>query len=197
MKKWTPEQQKAISQPAVADKPVLVSAAAGSGKTAVLVERVVDLLCDPVNPIRADKIVLVTFTKKAASEMKSRLEQELRERLNAYSQVPTSAAVLQKQLIRLEEAGINTINAFCLNLLRDNSGFIGLEPGFEIAGEEDLELFAKQAMDETLEQFYNGGFTSEEVIRTVEFFGANGDSGLQRCIRDLFGFTRNLTADFA
>jgi ATP-dependent helicase/nuclease subunit A len=186
MKNRTDEQLRAIECPAESRKPVLVSAAAGSGKTAVLVERVVRLLCS--GEARADRIVLVTFTRKAANEMKIRLEQALR--------AVTETPLIRKQLIRLEEAQITTINAFCLGLLRDNFGLIKnetgfeLEAGFKVAEEEDLELIAKQAMSEMLEQFYEGDMA--QIKATCAFFGANGDSGLQRAVRDLYAFTRNL-----
>jgi ATP-dependent helicase/nuclease subunit A len=180
---WTKEQLQAINAPAVGEKPVLVSAAAGSGKTAVLVERVVRLLSD--GSVNADSIVLVTFTKKAAAEMKERLVRELR----ALSETPFIA----KQLIRLEEAQITTINAFCLKLLRENSGFVSLEPGFRVGDDEELRLLSRQAMNRALEEFYGGD--EAEIARTVAFFGGggrSGDSGLQQAVLDLYLFTRNL-----
>jgi ATP-dependent helicase/nuclease subunit A len=188
MRNWTDEQNRAVNHPAAA-KSALVSAAAGSGKTAVLVERVVRLLVD--GSVRADRIVLVTFTKKAAAEMKERLEKALKSL--------TETAVIRKQLIRLEQAQITTINAFCLNLLRENSGFLRsesgavLEPGFKVADTEELELLAKKAMQETLEIFYEGDLI--EIEQTIAFFGGSGKSGdfnLQRAIRELYDFTRNL-----
>ncbi|MCL1832323.1 MAG: UvrD-helicase domain-containing protein, partial [Oscillospiraceae bacterium] len=187
---WTTDQLRAISYPADAGKPVLVSAAAGSGKTAVLVERVVRLLtCD--EPVRADRIVLVTFTRKAATEMKTRLEAALSEMLNKRPDSP----LIREQLIRLEAAQITTINAFCLHLLRENAGaaakYAGVQPGFKIIAEgEESGLLMAEAMTDTLEAFYEGN--SDEIQRIIAFFGANGDSGLQSAIRGLYEFSRKL-----
>ncbi|MCL2037054.1 MAG: UvrD-helicase domain-containing protein [Oscillospiraceae bacterium] len=195
MRIWTDEQLAAISHGAC--KSALVSAAAGSGKTAVLVERVIRLLTATENPVSTSEIVLVTFTRKAAAEMKERLEKELKFRLSQGGEDSALLRLIQKQLIRLEEAQITTINAFCLDLLRENSGLIGLEPGFRVGNEEELELLSKQAMAETLEEFYDG--EPQEIERTCEFFGVSsstggtsGDFNLRQAIRELYDFTRNL-----
>jgi ATP-dependent helicase/nuclease subunit A len=155
----------------------------------VIVERIIKLLTEEGNsaesakqPMAADKIVLVTFTRKAAAEMKERLERALRS-------CPDSA-LIRKQLIRLEEAHITTINAFCLNLLRENSAFTDLEEGFTVADEEELEILAKKAMSATLEQFYD--LDVGEIEQTCAFFGSGGDSALQRAVWDLHAFTRNI-----
>ncbi|MCL2071846.1 MAG: UvrD-helicase domain-containing protein [Oscillospiraceae bacterium] len=184
---WSREQMSAINHPAAVSS-VLVAAAAGSGKTAVLVERVIRLLTDRRNPVRADKIVLVTFTRKAAAEMKERLEKALR--LRAESESADGLFLIQKQLMWLEEARITTINAFCLNLLRENSGFIGLEPGFRVADTGELELLAKKAMAATLETFYESD--KNEVEPVCAFFGAGSDLMLRRAVWDLHEFTRNI-----
>jgi ATP-dependent helicase/nuclease subunit A len=183
MKNFSTEQEKAIAH---TGRSALVSAAAGSGKTAVLVERVVRLLVgEAEETVHANKIVLVTFTKKAATEMRERLIKELRKK--------PETPLIHKQLIRLEEAQITTINAFCLNLLHENSGFVGLEPGFCIADDEEIRLLSKKAMAETLEEFYD--YEPSEIEPVMDFFtvsGSGSDSALQQAILDLFTFTRNI-----
>ncbi|MCL1788905.1 MAG: UvrD-helicase domain-containing protein [Oscillospiraceae bacterium] len=181
MKSWTDEQNRAITHPIQGAKSVLISAAAGSGKTAVLIERVIKLLTAPEHPVDADKIVLVTFTRKAAAEMKERLEKALRS-------CPDSP-LIRRQTVRLEEAQITTINAFCLNLLRENLMFTEID-SVRVAADSELELLSKKAMTATLACFYE--FGSKEVERVLAFFGAGGDSKLQRAVLDLYGFTRNI-----
>ncbi|MCL1903527.1 MAG: UvrD-helicase domain-containing protein [Oscillospiraceae bacterium] len=191
-KTWTDEQNAAISHPSCGDKSALISAAAGSGKTAVLVERVIRLLTAQENPVDAARIVLVTFTRKAAFEMKERLEKALR----SQPETPT----IRRQLIRLEEAQITTINAFCLKLLKENAMLAELDSGFRVADDGELELLSKKAMLSVLEFFYE--LDRDEVVKTLEFFSTagrlkgekttGGDSALRKAIRDLHKFTRNL-----
>ncbi|MDE7233641.1 MAG: UvrD-helicase domain-containing protein, partial [Ruminiclostridium sp.] len=123
---WTPEQEKAIAHSGGA---AVVSAAAGSGKTAVLVERIVRLLTDAENPVPADRLVVVTFTEKAAGELKTRLNTAL----SAAVERDSANEVLKAQLVRLEDASISTISAFCLSLLRRYSALLSLAPDFTVA----------------------------------------------------------------
>ena len=179
--KWTHEQHEAITR-SFDKTPILVSAAAGSGKTAVLVERVIRLLTDEENPIFADKIVLMTFTRKAALEMKERFEAALKSR--------PETPLIRKQLMRLEDAKIMTINAFCLALLRENATAVGLEAGFRVADESELELLKKEAMKKTLERFYD--FERSEIEPVCKFFGEGSDAMLRRAIEELHKFTSNI-----
>ncbi|MCL2633740.1 MAG: UvrD-helicase domain-containing protein [Oscillospiraceae bacterium] len=181
-REWTDEQKQAID---FSGKSAIVSAAAGSGKTAVLVERVMRIISDGVTRVPADKIVLVTFTRKAAAEMKERLERAL------LTEITTSGNPwLEEQLMRLEDTQITTINAFCYSLLRENAGFAGLEPGFTVAEGGELELIAKAAINDTLEEFYNGD--EHEITKTLSFFQGTGDFELRRAIREMYLFTRTL-----
>ncbi|MDR0222585.1 MAG: UvrD-helicase domain-containing protein [Oscillospiraceae bacterium] len=188
-REWTFEQRAAIDHPPFPDKSAIVSAAAGSGKTSVLVERVRRLITgegrENGEPVPADKIVLVTFTRKAAAEMKGRLEAALLSRLES-----SGYSWAEEQLARLDDAQITTINAFCLNILRENAGPAGLEPGFSVAEDEETELLAKKAMDDALEKFYGGD--GGEITAALAFFGGNGDAALRRAVRELYAFTRNL-----
>ncbi|MDO4743631.1 MAG: UvrD-helicase domain-containing protein, partial [bacterium] len=114
---------------AVNAKPtVLVSAAAGSGKTAVLVERVIRLITDPKNLIDADKLLIVTFTNAAAAEMRTRIEKRLYE--ESIKQ-PNNKHIIRQQIL-IESARIQTIDAFCIDLVRKNFNFLGVSPDFKI-----------------------------------------------------------------
>ena len=140
---WTPQQQDAIS---ARDSSVIVSAAAGSGKTAVLTERLVQLIADPQSGVRADRMVVVTFTNDAASELKKRLDMKLRALIN---DDPSNAHLLKQQTL-LQSAKISTINSFCFDLLRDNISDQGITTGFGVLDESDNTVLKSRAMDELL-----------------------------------------------
>lgn len=179
---WTPEQEKAITHSGGA---AVVSAAAGSGKTAVLVERIVRLLTDAENPVPADRLVVVTFTEKAAGELKIRLNTALSA---AVERDPANEA-LKAQLVRLEDASISTISAFCLSLLRRYSALLSLAPDFTVADDAELEL--SLALDATLEEFYK---TAEEADKSLlyDWYGGENDALLCEVLRALYEFSRNL-----
>lgn len=179
---WTPEQEKAIAHSGGA---AVVSAAAGSGKTAVLVERIVRLLTDAENPVPADRLVVVTFTEKAAGELKTRLNTALSA---AVEREPHNEA-LKAQLVRLEDASISTISAFCLSLLRRYSALLSLAPDFTVADDAELEL--SLALDAALEEFYK---TAEEAEKSLlyDWYGGENDALLCEVLRALYEFSRNL-----
>ncbi|MCL1882012.1 MAG: UvrD-helicase domain-containing protein [Oscillospiraceae bacterium] len=185
-KRWTKEQLAAIHHPANPIRPALVSAAAGSGKTAVLVERVIQLLVgeDGSVPVRANRIALVTYTKKAASEMKTRLEKALIvqiDELSDSSDKSSQIKIFREQLVLLEAAKITTINAFCLNLLKENAAAMGLSVGVKIASDETLKIFSNRAMEQVLEVFYELS-PEDEIKQTLAFFGSKGDRELKTAI---------------
>lgn len=179
---WTPEQEKAISYRGGA---AVVSAAAGSGKTAVLVERIVRLLTDAENPIPADRLVVVTFTEKAAGELKTRLNTALSA---AVEREPHNEA-LKAQLVRLEDASISTISAFCLSLLRRYSAFLGLSPDFSVADDAEQEL--SLALDTVMEQFYASAEEAEKAL-LYAWYGGENDEALCEIVRSFYSFSRNL-----
>ena len=119
--KWTPAQQAAIADRGGA---LLVSAAAGSGKTAVLTERAVQLITDPEHPVNADRLLIVTFTNAAAAELRARIGQALLHR----SQLQPGNAMLRRQRMLLQRAPICTIDAFCLNLLHKHFQALDIPP---------------------------------------------------------------------
>lgn len=142
--KWTEQQQTAIE---AANASFIVSAAAGSGKTAVLTERLVKLLSDEKSGIRADRIVAVTFTNAAASELKKKLDRRFRQLINDRPGEP----FLLRQQVLLQSAKISTINSFCFDLLRDNITEQGITSGFGVLDENDEKVIKNQAVNELLD----------------------------------------------
>ena len=144
---WTEDQQLVIRQ---RDRNILVSAAAGSGKTAVLVERIISKITDPKHPVDIDRLLVMTFTKAAADEMKKRIREALDEKL---AEDPENE-YLQKQSILLPQANISTIHSFCTYLLQNYIHLTELDPGYRIGETGELKLLAKDALAETLEAAY-------------------------------------------
>ena len=145
--KWTPAQQAAIADRGGA---LLVSAAAGSGKTAVLTERAVQLITDPEQPVNADRLLIVTFTNAAAAELRARIGQALLHR----SQLQPGNAMLRRQRMLLQRAPICTIDAFCLNLLHKHFQALDIPPDFAPADPGTVQLLRGTALAETLENAY-------------------------------------------
>lgn len=174
---FTPEQQEVIN---LRDCSILVSAAAGSGKTAVLVERIVKMVCDGEKPVDIDRLLVVTFTNAAASEMRERVASGIAARLAEH---PDSEHI-QRQAALLHNAQITTIDSFCLFLLRNHFNEIGLDPAFRIADEGEIRLMEQDVMWELMED----SFASEdEAFRyCVEYFCTGGrESVLEQHILNL------------
>ena len=161
---WTNEQQAVIDH---RQGNLLVSAAAGSGKTAVLVERILSLVTDPEHPVDIDRLLVVTFTRAAAGEMKDRIGRALEERL---LQDPENAH-LQKQGVLLHHAQINTIDGFCTYVLHNYFHRIDLDPGYRIAEEDDLTLLKASVLDDLLEEEYAAAEPDAPFLRFVEAYG--------------------------
>lgn len=147
--KWTAEQQKVID---LRDCSILVSAAAGSGKTAVLVERIIQKITDPRQPVDLDRLLVVTFTRAAAAQMKERIGTALEERL---LQDPENSW-LQRQEALLPNAMITTIDSFCLRVVQDHFHEIDLDPSFRVSDETELELLRHDVLEDLLEEKYGG-----------------------------------------
>ena len=143
---WTQQQQNAID---ARNTSLIVSAAAGSGKTAVLTERLIKLISDKDSGIRADRMIVVTFTNDAASELKNRLDAKLREQINEH---PDDKHLLKQQVL-LQNAVISTINSFCFDLIRDNMGEIGVTSGFSVLDETDNKVLRARAMEELINYY--------------------------------------------
>ena len=147
---FTPQQKEAID---LRDCNILVSAAAGSGKTAVLTERIVNLICDEAHPVDADRLLVVTFTSAAAAEMRERIANKLGDRL---LENPGSER-LQRQMTLLHNAQITTIDSFCLFLIKNHFNEIGLDPAFRVADEREIKLLQQETLAELLEDAFAEG----------------------------------------
>ena len=145
--KWTPAQRAAMEDRGGA---LLVSAAAGSGKTAVLTERAVRLIMDPDHPVDADRLLIVTFTNAAAAELRARIGQALLRR----SQAEPGNSALRRQRMLLQRAPICTIDAFCLDLLHKHFQALDIPPDFSPADPGSVETLRAAALSETLEHAY-------------------------------------------
>lgn len=177
---WTKEQKEVIE---LRDRNILVSAAAGSGKTAVLVERIIQRILDEKHPIDIDRMLIVTFTSAAASEMRERIGTALE---NALEQKPNDSH-LQKQVTLVHHAKITTIHSFCLNLIRNYFHRIDLEPNFRIAEEGELNLLREDVAAEVLNRNYEE--KSESFLQFVECFAAGKkDEQLKEAILKLYHF---------
>ena len=143
---WTSQQEAAIN---ARNSSVIVSAAAGSGKTAVLTERLVKLIADPASGVHADRMIIVTFTNDAAAELKKRLDSKLRALI---SEDPSNTHLLRQQIL-LQSAKISTINSFCFELLRDNITDQGITSGFGVLDEADTKVLMAQAMEELFDYY--------------------------------------------
>ena len=151
---FTQEQQKVID---LRNRNILVSAAAGSGKTAVLVERILKLILDEKNPVDIDRLLIVTFTNAAASEMRERIGAAIEKRLN---EQPENQH-LQRQATLLHHAQITTIDSFCLFVIRNNFNEIGLDPGFRVADSGEVELLKQDVISENFEEMLEQEETRE------------------------------------
>ena len=179
-REWTPQQLNAIT---AADGSVLVSAAAGSGKTAVLVERVIRLITSSNNPIDADRLLVVTFTRDAAAEMKQRISQALSKLLE---DDPFNPQLIRQSKL-LYTASICTIDSFCGDLVKEYFHTLGVSSDYRIADKPELELMKTAAMDIAVEAFYNEGST--EFAKLLDAFsGKGGDQNLRATVEKIHGF---------
>ena len=181
---WTPQQWDAIM---ARGGSLLVSAAAGSGKTAVLVERVIGRMLDPENPVDADRMLIVTFSNAAADEMRQRISKKLWELLE---QSPDDKTLLRQQLL-LEKAHISTIHSFCLELIREHFQLLDVAPDFRIADERELELLRAKAVEITVNSLYaqdeDGSFS--ELVELIS--STRDDSLMEKTLLRLYDFIRS------
>ncbi len=181
---WTDKQLEAINH---RDGSAIVSAAAGSGKTAVLVERVIRLLMDTENPVEADKLVVATFTEKAAGELQARLQKAISE---AVAKDPGNA-YLRSQRTRLEDASISTISSFCMKLIRENSAFLGLSPDFSVIDEAEGRLLFDKSLVQVMEKFYKEGASDKKEL-LYDWYGGETDAELCSAVAEIHSFMRSL-----
>ncbi|MCR5847928.1 MAG: helicase-exonuclease AddAB subunit AddA [Lachnospiraceae bacterium] len=165
---FTPEQQKVID---LRNKNIIVSAAAGSGKTAVLTERIANKICNKENPSSIDRMLIVTFTNAAAGEMRERIGKRLREEL---AKDPDNT-YLRKQIALIHTAQITTIDSFCLFILKNHFAEIGVDPSFRVCNEGERIKILNEAFDDTVEQLFLA--ESESFRNLVEMYAPKGKYG--------------------
>ncbi len=182
--RWTRQQKDAIESRGGS---LLVSAAAGSGKTAVLVERAVGLICDPVTPTDADRLLVVTFSNAAAAELKQRMAVRLAEMLR---ENPANL-FLQRQQALLASAQISTVDSFCLELLRSNFQTLDIPPDFTVADENELALMKSECAAACVESMYVRDESG--VFRQLAELLSSGkdDSRLVATVLKIYDFSRS------
>lgn len=179
---FTTEQLQAVN---LRNKNILVSAAAGSGKTAVLVERIIQMITDLNSNIDIDKLIVVTFTNAAAAEMRERINKAIEQKL---LENPDNSH-LQKQHTLIHNAQITTIHSFCLNIIRNNFNYISLDPSFRIADQTELDLLKTDIISELLEAHY---MQQDEIFFEFIESYSNGknDDGIVDLILQLYEFSQ-------
>ena len=181
--KWTKEQQQVID---ARGRNLLVSAAAGSGKTAVLVERIVRMVTDPDHPVDIDRLLVMTFTNAAAAEMRERIGDALEKRLEE----EPGDRNLERQTSLIHHARITTIDSFCLKLLREHFNELDIDPGFRIGDEGELLLLQADVMKELLEDYY--GREDGRFLRFVDTYASGkADGGLEDYILQVWRFSQS------
>lgn len=188
--KWTDEQRQAID---TRGKNLLISAAAGSGKTAVLVERIVNLLIE--ERISIDNMLIVTFTNAAAGEMKERIQRRLKERQSenlsrsAWEVDRELADFLSKQIQNVPRATISTVHSFCIGIIRDNFSLAGIDPAFKLVNEVYGSILREEAIDIAFEKKYDE--QDEKFERLVAGYGeSKGDSKLRELVQSIDRFVQ-------
>ncbi len=177
---FTEEQQQVIDS---RGENLLVSAAAGSGKTAVLVERILQRILDEKAPVDIDRMLIVTFTNAAAAEMRERISLAISKALEEH---PDSVH-LQRQSTLVHSAQIMTIDSFCLFIIRNNFNDIGLDPAFRVADEGEVRLLEEDTMAQLLEEEFAEG--RENFLNCVEIYSTNGrEQALEECISGLYHY---------
>ncbi|SFS61628.1 helicase-exonuclease AddAB subunit AddA [Paenibacillus sp. 453mf] len=182
---WSDDQWKAIAS---SGEDMLVAAAAGSGKTAVLVERIIRKISDPEAGYSVDRLLIATFTKAAASEMRERIRDALE---TALEQSPGSEH-LARQLTLLGRAPITTLHSFCMEIIRRYYQLIPLDPTFRILNEYEAELMRQELLMELFEEKYGEEGEGSDFRRLVDWFsGERSDDAMYGLVQRLYDFARS------
>ena len=179
---WTIEQSRVIKE---RGRSLLVSAAAGSGKTAVLVERILRLVTDPVHPTEIDRILVVTFTRAAAGEMRERI----RSALETAAAADPFNRYLARQAVLVHHARIMTIDSFCLDVIRSHFSEIGLDPAFRVADEGELLLLEQEVLENLLEDAYERDENGEFASFSENMASGRTDQGIAELISRFFRYS--------
>ena len=182
--KWTNEQWDAIT---AKDCNLLVAAAAGAGKTAVLVERIIKKITDEDNPIDIDRLLVVTFTNAAATEMRERIADAISKVLEKNP----DSNFIRRQLILLSKASITTLHSFCTEVIRNNFQRLDIDPNFKIADETESTLMKLEALNDVFEKQYEDKNNSA-FFDLLDSFGENrGDERLMDMVLELHTFVQS------
>lgn len=141
------------------------------GKTAVLVARILEMVTSPVHPVDIDRLLVVTFTNAAAAEMRQRI----RDALEVRAEQEADNEHLQRQLVLIHNAKITTIHSFCLQVLRSHFHLIGLDPGFRVADEAEMQLLRQDVLKEVLDEAYETEAENQEFHEFLEQFSPGKD----------------------
>lgn len=182
---WSDDQWRAI---ALSGGDMLVAAAAGSGKTAVLVERIIRKLTDREQPLSVDRLLVATFTKAAAAEMRGRITEALEKEL---AKDPNNE-YLNRQLAMLGRASITTLHSFCMEVIQRYYALIPLDPGFRIASESETALLRQEVLEELLEEKYGSEPADSPFLELVDRFGGErSDAAVFTLVQRLYDFSRS------
>ena len=180
-RKWTTEQMQAIK---LKGANILVSAAAGSGKTSVLVERIVNKIIN--DGVDIDKILVVTFTNAAASEMRQRLMDAIYKKIDENPNDDN----LQRQLMLINKANISTIHSFCLNVIRNNFFEIGISNNFRVADSTEIEIMKQEVIEDIFDNEYES--QNEDFTKILEKYATyNDDAKLKELILRIYEFIQS------
>lgn len=184
--KFTKEQLNAIE---THDCNLLVAAAAGSGKTAVLVERIIRMITRRDQSFDIDRLLVVTFTNAAAAEMRERIGKAIE---SALEREPDNNE-LQKQLVLLNRASITTIHSFCLGIIRNNFHRLNLDPSFRVSDETENLLLKLEALEELLEKRYTQENITDDFLAFVESYSSDkDDKNIENIILELYQFSMSM-----
>lgn len=179
--KYTPDQQRVID---TRNCNILVSAAAGSGKTAVLVERIIQMITDSKHPVDIDRLLIVTFTSAAAAQMRERISRAVSDRLEK----DPENEHLQRQSALIHNAQITTIDSFCLFVIRNNFNEIGIDPCFRVADESEIKMLEADVMDKLLEDMHEAA--DKGFLSFVERYSTGADEKrIEEAILRLYKFS--------
>ena len=179
---WTEEQQKVIS---LRDRNILVSAAAGSGKTAVLVQRILSKIMDTERPVDIDRLLIMTFTNAAAAKLRADITKRLAAEIRQHPQ----DVRLRRQQMRLQRASIGTVDAFCLHFVQQNFSALDVPPDFTIADDATLVRLQQETLSTVLEQAY----TDPDFCAFADLYDrGRTDDTTGRAVQELYHFTQAL-----
>ncbi len=184
--KWTKEQREAIEY---SGKNILLAAAAGSGKTAVLVQRIIELICREENPVNINELLVLTFTDAAAREMREKISTAIEK---ALAENPQNAH-LQKQRLLIHSANISTIHSFCLQIIKNNIHMADLPVRFSLVSETENKMLLDEALSSVLERFYGKIEKDKSMADLVMGYGGiKNDSLLRETVLSLLSFCKSM-----